>query len=562
MRKIITLFPALITVWLLCSALAPQHVPTVLILPFQINSAADLNYISDGMATLLPSRISMPGKISVVDLSTLKKSLGPDSLSSQESTIELARRLNADFILEGTITKIGSSLSVDSRIFEVQKPENSVPVIIQVSEIDRLIPETNAMADTVKEFILRSTGSKIPDKSLNAPAAQAKEPLPPSHIDGESLTETDMPSAALEPPETVQTPPEPVQAPPEPPKPLKPPLFETEPFMTHAIDSTAMQSITVADIDADGIPELVLATDGTIYFYNLRGTVLEKKHEIKTGISEHIVDISAADLNGNGVNELYVSCYEDRFATSFVLEKSATGFIRLAENLKWFFKAYEHPRDGVMLIGQKADSDDPFKGEIQSFIWQDGTLIPQEKITHPKELGIYAFSESDLYGDGSTTYLGFYKALFSQVQRLAMYSSKGRISWSDPLGLGGSPRTFVRYIEREDRDRIEVIPLRIICEDIDRDGTLDILIAKNIKKDGSMLGSFEGSHEGTLLSMNLDDLEMIPNWTSPVLNRYITDYSLADMDGDGSLELYILSVKSVGLIGNATNVVTGFRLAR
>ena len=68
-KHLITLFPALLTVWLLCSALAPQRVPTVLILPFQINSAADLNYISDGMATLLPSRISMPGKISVVNIS-------------------------------------------------------------------------------------------------------------------------------------------------------------------------------------------------------------------------------------------------------------------------------------------------------------------------------------------------------------------------------------------------------------------------------------------------------------------------------------------------------------
>jgi hypothetical protein len=245
-----------------------------------------------------------------------------------------------------------------------------------------------------------------------------------------------------------------------------------------------------------------------------------------------------------------------------VLEKSATGFIRLAENLKWFFKAYEHPRDGVMLLGQKADGDNPFKGEIQSFIWQDGTLKPQEKITHPKGLGIYAFTESDLSGDGGIAYLGFYKGPFSQAQRLAMYSSTGSISWSDPLGLGGSPRYFVRYIEREDRDHGEIIPLRIIYEDIDRDGTLDILIAKNIKKDGRVLGSFGASHEGTLLSMNLDDFEMVPNWTSPVLNKYITDYNLADMDGDGSLELYILSVKSVGLIGNATNVVTGFRLAR
>ena len=59
-----------------------------------------------------------------------------------------------------------------------------------------------------------------------------------------------------------------------------------------------------------------------MYCYSLRGTILEKKYEFKTGVSEYIVDISAADLNGNGIEELYVNCYEGRFANSFVLEKT------------------------------------------------------------------------------------------------------------------------------------------------------------------------------------------------------------------------------------------------
>ena len=55
-------------------------------------------------------------------------------------------------------------------------------------------------------------------------------------------------------------------------------------------------------------------------------------------------------------------------------------------------------------------------------------------------------------------------------------------------------------------------------------------------------------------------LEMVPNWTSPILNNYITDYALADMDNDGNCELYLFRSADEGLFGRATDTLTGFRL--
>jgi TolB-like protein len=554
LKKRLTAFAILVTVCLLCSASSPQHVPTLIILPFQAKAGSDLDYIAEGLATLLPSRISIPGKINVVDMQTLKKALRPHSPSSREHTIEVARRLNADFILEGTLSKNTGSINVDARVFEVTDQKNFSPVSMQVTEIDALIPETGIMAETVKKFILRSTNQEMQaakldviDMQAQAPAAVTAPELPQvSRIQEETLTESDLPSPALQPRKTINA----------------APVFEKEPFMSRVLRSTAMQTLIAADIDADGTREFVLATADTIYGYSLHGTILEKMYEIKTGVSEYIVDISAADLNGNGVEELYVSCYEGRFANSFVLEKSAGGFSRPAENLQWFFRVYEHPRNGRILLGQKADSGNPFQGEIRQFVWQDAALSPREKISLPEGLGIYAFTQADLADDGRTPYVGFYKTLFSQSHQLAIYNAEDRISWRDRLDLGGSPRTFVRHVDRENIDSTEAIPMRIFCEDIDRDGSIDILVAKNTRKAGRVLGSFGDFHEGTLLCLKWDGLDMVPNWSSPILNTYITDYTLADMDNDGSRELYILSVAFEGLFGRATNTLTGFRLDR
>jgi len=44
---------------------------------FQVNSKEDLGYLQSGLKSLLPPRISLPGKITVVDNSAVRRALSP-----------------------------------------------------------------------------------------------------------------------------------------------------------------------------------------------------------------------------------------------------------------------------------------------------------------------------------------------------------------------------------------------------------------------------------------------------------------------------------------------------
>jgi len=151
----------LITAALFCSALAPQHKPTLLIMPFRVSAATELAYLSDGIAALLPSRIDTSGTINVIGGDTAKKTLNAGAWTDPQRLLAHARRLKADFILKGVITARGEKISVEAHVIEVNRPQNIFPVSLQVAGIDLLISEADRLAERIRE-IITPVGSRYP----------------------------------------------------------------------------------------------------------------------------------------------------------------------------------------------------------------------------------------------------------------------------------------------------------------------------------------------------------------------------------------------------------------
>jgi hypothetical protein len=313
-----------------------------------------------------------------------------------------------------------------------------------------------------------------------------------------------------------------------------------------------LQTVTAADIDADTKRELIVATSGSIAIYGLSGTTLTQEHAFTAASHERIIDVSAGDVNGNGVEELYVTCHSNSATASFVLELGEFGFTRLTPSIPWFFRVYEDPAGELVLLGQKAFGTLPAAGELFRLHWQEGTLRRGHTINLPGGLNIYDFTGADFAGDGRPACLGFTPAGGS-LHRLALYCSAGSLQWSDTREPGFSPRSFQRYGGAAGRN--EAIPLRIICRDLDLDGSPEIIIAKNMGRPGSL-------REAALMCLSWDGSAMNTVWTSPQFDAIITDYTLADLDNDGAAELYVITVASAGLFGRVTSTISGFRTGR
>jgi TolB-like protein len=147
----------------------------VAVFQFDVHSKEDLTYIGSGISALVPSRITVPGKISVIDNYLIKKELikEPEEYSLAEK-LSIAKKLGADFFLTGSITKTGNSISVDSLLVDVLDSEQDFPVFIKSIGLDNIIPEINNFARKVKKIIIEGPPISEHITSHESPASTEK----------------------------------------------------------------------------------------------------------------------------------------------------------------------------------------------------------------------------------------------------------------------------------------------------------------------------------------------------------------------------------------------------
>ena len=145
------MFLIVIAILILSSNDAIARLVKVVVFPFDVYAKEDLGYIQSGLSTMISSRITVPGKITVVDNYVLKGGLAQKS--QQYSLTEkrtLVKKLGADFFITGSITKIKDNISVDSLLFDVMENGDSTPVVIQIIRLSDIIPEIDNFSQKIK----------------------------------------------------------------------------------------------------------------------------------------------------------------------------------------------------------------------------------------------------------------------------------------------------------------------------------------------------------------------------------------------------------------------------
>ena len=118
---------------------------TVGVLPFVIHSAENIEYVRQGIGEMLTSRISGQEKIEVIGRESIREALSEKEIQnlSASNLDKLGEKLNADFLVWGSITKIGNSLSIDAKLADITAGKTVVNVYAQCPTMDEVIPQIN-----------------------------------------------------------------------------------------------------------------------------------------------------------------------------------------------------------------------------------------------------------------------------------------------------------------------------------------------------------------------------------------------------------------------------------
>jgi len=538
---------------------------TVTVLPFKINSAENIDYIKQGIEEMLASRISVPDKINVINKNIVNDEIKKSKLKeiTEADVNNLGKKLNSDYVVWGSITKIGSSISIDGKLVDIVNNKSDIGIFAQSQTLDDVIPKINDFSERVTQNILGITPSS------GAPSVTAPPPVTPpqvpSALSRESQIIAKMRTAGKKGTLTSVINSEFINA--------AEPINRKEFWMSQKIP-TEFKGMSIGDVNSDGINEIVAIDRNNVYIYQKVEAELRLLQKIKGNSYNNYIAVDVADVNRNGVPEIIVTSLNDALLDSFVLEFKDGKYPKIASDIRWFLRVINTDSGIPLLLGQEYGMDKPFDSPIHEMVWRDGKYVADQKMKVPFGLSIYGLTIDNVGIGGSEKIialddLDYIYITEKTVKSLGRLTSIGFTSdeliWKSEDVYGGS-NNYLENIENKanptdsDKERYAYANLRILTLDTNKDGKKEIIIVKNLSSSGRIFKKLKLFTASEIYDLEWDGMGMAENWRTKKINGYVADYCIKDIDNDGKPEILLALVQSTGVSLRDRSVIVIYKL--
>jgi TolB-like protein len=524
----------------------------VAILPFEINAPEDLSYLREGIMDMLASRISWEGKVEAIEEQLVKEALsGREGLLNEAAAREVGTTLGADYVLFGSLTVFGDSVSIDAKMIALKEERPPVSVYTQTKGMGEVIPRINDFAQDINNKIFGRGPAAVvaapsqPRFSKAHPETIMSGPAPSTPVprDGGSFVQLQSGREA-----------------------------GSDVFRSQKLSFPAL-GMDVGDLDGDGRPEIVvLSKSKEVIVYQWDQGRLNKRGSFQGEKRDNLVWVCLVDANHDGKAEVYVSNLRGQRLASYVLEWRGDGLQKLATEIEWYFNRLTVPGKESMLLGQKKNMEDIFIPGVYHLQFAGGSYQPLAGISLPRRANVFNFTQGDLDGDGKleTAFI------FPGEERLYLVDDDGARLWESREYFGATANILegknpTSGTTRQpggggatDADEVEVfyIPSPILLVDFNNDKRLEILANRNVSQVTRILSRVRKFSDGEIQSMIWTGDDLLPQWKTRPLRGMVVSYRLADVDGDGQEELVAAAVLERGTFKQTKSMIYVYELDR
>lgn len=522
-----------------------DSIKKVALVPLIINAPDRMEYLREGVEDMLSSRLTWEDKVLVLNRSQVQKALGNSPGPVDESRArQIAKPLGADVVLWGSITIIGSNISLDLSLLDITSKQPLKKFFAQSKGMDDVIQRVNEVADQINGKVFGREALVVASATPSATAQpKGTEPSPgkttsapvPISLKGFIIN------------------------------PLSPQIivnaggFDLTGIWRSSILPYALIDMAFGDLDGDGRTETVIISKNRLYIYRYAQEKFELIKEIPGDRWDNFIAVDVADIHGTGHPQIFITNYRSDGVQSLTLAWDKGEYKKIARNIPYHFRVHDLPGRGTVLLGQKAYGAEAFDSKIYILSWKDGKYVQVEHLKVPEGLTVFNFVYTDLNKDGSQEIL-----YLNSDNRLNVLSAKGQLEYSSSEFYGGtvnfvdSREDFNAYsstIMDEQKSRV-YIPARLLVASL-APGKKDIIINKNKGSNLNILARYRAYTSGEILSLSWDGATMKENWRTQTIPDYLANYGLADFKNIGQKQLVVGIVQSVGFpfVSNARSVL-------
>lgn len=559
MRKALVYIICLTLISLGAGTLWAKDKYTVAILPFAVHSAENIDYIKQGVEEMLTARLSATEKITVIKKADVRQELQNAQIKDIDSrnVMEIGKKITADYVIWGSITKIGNSISLDGKLTNIEQAKSGPGISSQSLSLDDVIPKINDFSENIISHILGTAPPAQAAVSATSPgpsaASRESQIIAGMRSGGRKAgTLTSVINAEF------------INA---------PSPFKRQGFWMSQKIPTELKGMDIGDVNNDGANEIVLIDKNTVYIYQKTQDNLKLLETIKGASYETYRAVDIADINRNGVNEIFVTVTQDTFVKSFVLEFKDSKYEKIASGIPLFLRVIDTPSGMPLLLGQELGFGKPFDTPIYEVIWKDKAYVTDQKMQIPQGLSVYGLNIDNVgTGGGGEKILAlddldYLYIIDKTTKSLPSLTSFGfaseKVIWRSEDVYGGS-NNFIENLDKNNPDdpraKSAYINLRILTADTNNDGKKEIIIVKNLSSTARLLKQLKLFTASEIYNLEWDGLGMAENWRTKKINGYVADYAIKDVDNDGRHEIVLAMVMSVGVSLRDRSVLVVYEL--
>ncbi len=521
--------------FMLCPAAFAQAPKRILILPFTMYAEKDLSFLKQGIFDMLSTRLTIAGKALPFSRDeTLAASRGLPETVNASVAASLGRKTGADYVIFGSLTIFGDSISTDARFYDIGAGKALVSFHETGKDQSDVIPHIDAFAEKIGAEVFGLKTAEAAPAQPRQPAVPDIRKHPESLWTGDAVVQEDI--YAEERGGAVIRPDR---------------IWKSRTFKDEII------GVSVGDVDADGLNETVFISRKAVYVYRYAGERFMKVYEKEGETHTDHLGVDAADADGDGRAEIFVSSMNNvnKSLQSFVLEWDGDRFAEVSDKVRWYFRAMRDPERGDILMGQKRGIKEAFMPGVFELIANNGEYEAAGERKLPDWVNVFGFAYGDVLNTGSEMTVAF-----AENEELRMLNPDGTEEWRSNEAYGGSS---LRLEDESDgitsdkyRKNVMYLPLRILIGDIDADDKTEVVVGKNKDTTGRLFSGLRLFKSGHIECLAWDNIGLYAKWRTREVSGHVSDYDVADVDNNGEKELvYSVITKIDSVLGKGKSYI-------